>query len=474
MRAKPRAKHTPQQSTSGPTTAMCDSTVLIIRRHSLKVRSSQIKELRTRRVSTHEYQCRLLYVDRQLARTRESRTASVSIRMKAGCAHQSQPAFQIRGERKASQLMYCNSGHAISIVMRGFRRWHRYFKTLCCFPAQKRTRTHPQHSVTRKHHREVRLSSRLFRHNPISKLILSPSAITHDAKTALAGQIARACAVFCVDEIVVFDDGQAPTRAPESGGYTAFADPNYFLFHLLSYLETPPHLRRALFPMHPDLRTAGALPSLDMPHHLRGEEWCAFREGVTKDRVRSPGEGTLVETGLPRKVVVPVELEVGMRITVQLPETDPAGGGGEVLQAEAVGPDAPRTQKGYYWGYAVRQAGSLGEVFTECPFDGGYDVSVGTSERGVSLREVLDHDKAAYITPTWQHLLVVFGGVAGLEAALSADTKLREAGVGRAQELFDRWVNAVPGQGSRTIRTEEAVWVVLTGLRSVVDARADL
>ena len=76
-------------------------------------------------------------------------------------------------------------------------------------------------------------------------------------KNALVGQIARACAVFCVDEVIVFDDGQAPTRAPERDGYTAYSDPNFFLYHVLSYLETPPHLRKALFPMHPDLRTAG-------------------------------------------------------------------------------------------------------------------------------------------------------------------------------------------------------------------------
>nr|POE89959.1 integral membrane protein sed5 [Quercus suber] len=301
--------------------------------------------------------------------------------------------------------------------------------------------------------------------------VLLAAAVTHEAKTALAGQIARACAVFCVDEIIVFDDGQAAVREPEAGGYTAFADPNYFLFHLLSYLETPPHLRRALFPMHPDLRTAGALPSLDMPHHLRGEEWCAFREGVT--RGKEGGTQTLVETGLQRRVVVPVELEEGVRVTVRLPETEPEGGEGVLLRAQAVAPDAPRKEKGYYWGYAVRQAGSLGEVFTECPFDGGYDVSVGTSERGVTLDSVLNGHSVAYIAPSWRHLLVVFGGVAGLEAALSADVELRKAGVQKAEEMFDRWVNAVPGQGSRTIRTEEAVWVVLTGLRSVVDARAD-
>jgi predicted SPOUT superfamily RNA methylase MTH1 len=296
--------------------------------------------------------------------------------------------------------------------------------------------------------------------------------VTHDQKTALAGHIARACAVFCVDEIVVFDDGQALVRAPEAQGYTAFADPNFFLYHVLSYLETPPHLRRALFPMHPDLRTAGALPSLDMPHHLRSDEWCTYREGVSSGTTDSKGGlvSTRIDCGLPNKLVVPVALEPQTRVTVQLPE-DADYNQAHAIEVQAVSPDTPREECGYYWGYNVRQASSLGAVFTECPFDGGYDMSIGTSERGTTLASLLDERSPTCITPTWQHLIVVFGGVSGLEAALSADAELQAAGIQEVKDMFDRWVNLVPGQGSRTIRTEEAVWVGMTGLGPVVEAR---
>lgn len=34
-----------------------------------------------------------------------------------------------------------------------------------------------------------------------------------------------------------------------------------------------------------------------------------------------------------------------------------------------------------------------------------------------------------------------------------------------SSELFDMWVNTCPGQGSRTIRTEEAVLITLARLR---------
>jgi predicted SPOUT superfamily RNA methylase MTH1 len=292
------------------------------------------------------------------------------------------------------------------------------------------------------------------------------SAVTPDQKTSLAGQIARACAVFCVDEIVVFDDGQAATGPPEPNGYTAFTDPNFFLYHVLTYLETPPNLRKSLFPMHPDLRTAGALPSLDMPHHLRSDEWCEFREGITA----GPGKrgSTLVDCGVGRKVSIPVELDSSTRVTVQLPKTMPNG---DTISGDAVASDTPREQAGYYWGYQVRQAPSLGAIFTECPYDGGYDVSIGTSERGNSLDTLTDPHSAAHLAPNWNHLIVVFGGVAGLESALSADRELKAAGVIQAADVFDCWINLVPGQGSRTIRTEEAIWVGLTGVRQLVEQR---
>ncbi|KIW15414.1 hypothetical protein PV08_05460 [Exophiala spinifera] len=289
------------------------------------------------------------------------------------------------------------------------------------------------------------------------------NAKSHEQKTFLAGQIARALAVFCVDEVVIFDDEDAATQRqrPEVGDseYTAFSHPDHFLSHLLSYLETPPHLRKTLFPMHPNLRTAGTLPSLDMPHHLRANEWCEYREGVTGHSTKTAnGSGTLVDVGLPEYIEVSEEIPPGTRVTLRLPDQ-------QSTTAETVAPSAPREEKGYYWGYAVRECSSLSKVFTDCPFDGGYDVSIGTSERGEPLSHVLTTE--AFTNPTYNHVLVVFGGVAGLEKAARSDPQLQTVGVAEnnVNNLFDAWVNVLPGQGSRTIRTEEAVWLGLMGLR---------
>lgn len=210
--------------------------------------------------------------------------------------------------------------------------------------------------------------------------------------------------------------------------------------------------------MHPNLRTAGTLPSLDMPHHLRSNEWCEFREGVT---VGEPTRyGSTVDVGLPQRYTIPgVQIPSKTRVTLQLNE--------QSTEADAVAPTAPKEEAGYYWGYVVRRCPSLSTVFTECPYDGGYDASIGTSERGEPITKALDGQPSRP-----EHMLVVFGGVAGLEVAAKGDPELEAKGINaeNVSELFDYWINILPGQGSRTIRTEEAVWLGLMGLRDVFHA----
>lgn len=301
-----------------------------------------------------------------------------------------------------------------------------------------------------------------------------------------------------MDEVVIFDDGQGKQQKngyashqqydSGEGSYTGYSDPNRFLMHLLSYLETPPHLRKHLFPMHPDLRTAGALPSLDMPHHLRAYEWCQYREGVTigagasnggahveekgkkskkrKTSINPSPETTLVDAGFSQKITVPANIPPNTRLTLKFPNASaPADLQSFEAVAEAVAPSSPREEAGYYWGYTVRSASSLSTIFTESPYDGGYDITIGTSERGSLLASLASPPPAV---SGFRHMLVVFGGVAGLEVAAKADENLAAIGVSRPEELFDLWINLVEGQGSRTIRTEEAVWLGLMGLREMI------
>jgi len=62
-------------------------------------------------------------------------------------------------------------------------------------------------------------------------------------------------------------------------------------------------------------------------------------------------------------------------------------------------------------------------------------------------------------------LLIVFGGLKGLEGALAHD---EEINVDEPNLLFDQYINVLPRQGSRTIRTEEALLIALAALQEKI------
>lgn len=228
----------------------------------------------------------------------------------------------------------------------------------------------------------------------------------------------------------------------------------------------PPFMRRTLLPIHPNLRSAGLLPSLDIPSHPHPSDWLPFAEGVTLPGKTRTGSGTLVDVGRKSQVTINDDVSPKTRITVKIDSNDTS-------LAEPVDPAAPRTEGGYYWGYSVRRCNSLASIFEECPFENGYDLSIGTSERGVPVAEAFPERKVKRGEVNFNHLLLVFGGPRGLENAAENDPELNGMGIvrGRTKELFDHWINILPGQGSRTIRTDEALFIGLAGLRKIWDGR---
>ncbi|XP_048876472.1 putative methyltransferase C9orf114 homolog [Brienomyrus brachyistius] len=302
-------------------------------------------------------------------------------------------------------------------------------------------------------------TGRKKRGRPYTVSIALPGSVLDNAqspelRTYLAGQIARACTVFCIDEVVVFDEcGEDPKSVEgEFKGVGKKGNACVQLARILQYLECPQYLRKSFFPKHQDLQFAGLLNPLDSPHHMRMDEEAEFREGVVLDRPCKPGKGSLVNCGMRKEVQIDKQLQAGLRVTVCLSKNQRPDG--RVFKGVVVAPHVPRSDAGFYWGYSVRLASCLSNVFTECPHKNGYDLTVGTSERGSNV----DH----FMLPPFKHLLVVFGGVQGLEASVDADQNLD---IADPSVLFHHYLNTCPNQGSRTIRTEEAILISLSILR---------
>lgn len=207
-------------------------------------------------------------------------------------------------------------------------------------------------------------------------------------------------------------------------------------------------------------------------------------------------------------------------------------------------PSAPREEGGLYWGYSTRLAKGLSGLIRECPFDGGYDLKLGTSEHGqvrfarrmalfvgfggtparivrgwqpavvpavssacrnaactqcsqsylfgvqwlcvttaciqvmqavctelaIDLLLLTSHHSQVVLPgnlelPHFRHILIAFGGPEGLEDCLAHDKRLQKT---EMTDVFDLYLNTCPNQGSRTIRTEEAVLISMAFLQTAV------
>nr|XP_043619433.1 putative methyltransferase C9orf114 homolog [Erigeron canadensis] len=277
--------------------------------------------------------------------------------------------------------------------------------------------------------------------------------------TRLAGQIARAATIFRIDEVVIFDNQSISSdNSVVTAGDTSDENESgtAFLIRILKYLETPQYLRKTLFPKHNSLRFVGLLPPLDAPHHLRKHEWAPYREGVTLMQQAPISATTLVDVGLSKNVVIDQVLEPGTRVTVAM-GTDRQL---DDQPRQVVSSSKPKEEAGMYWGYKVRYAANISSVINDCPYKGGYDYLIGTSEHG----QIVKSSKLEL--PSFRHLLIAFGGLAGLEECIEEDKNLTGKD---PREVFNTYLNICPHQGSRTIRTEEAVFISLQYFQEPID-----
>ncbi|XP_023302554.2 putative methyltransferase C9orf114 [Lucilia cuprina] len=305
--------------------------------------------------------------------------------------------------------------------------------------------------------------------NPSTVSIAVPGSILENAqsvelRTYVAGQIARAACIYRVNEVIVFDDIGLATARETKRNYDADDDDAaddashtvrsscLQLARILQYLECPQYLRKFFFPLHKDLKYSGLLNPLDAPHHLRQQNIFRYREGIVTEKQAKPGH-SYVNVGLLNDVLVNKALTAGLRVTVKLDDTKEHV---RKQRGTIVSPDEPRRETGVYWGYTVRIAHTMSDIFTKSPYPGGYDLTIGTSDRGANVQEIPAKSLQ------FNHVLLVFGGLQGLESALSNDDKLQ---VDDPELLFDNYINVLPKQGSRTIRTEEAILIAMAAIQ---------
>ncbi|OBT63893.1 hypothetical protein VE03_06592 [Pseudogymnoascus sp. 23342-1-I1] len=289
-----------------------------------------------------------------------------------------------------------------------------------------------------------------------------------ESRSIVASQIARAISTFRIDEVIILSTSTSPLDST-----AASSDSATFLLRVLSYLETPPYMRERLFQpgksaIHPDLAHISTLSteSTALPHHASYAD-TLYREGVT---LKAQEEGTyhrLVNCGLPNGILasIPDPIPKSTRVTVKLSSPTPSGDRTSI-PAEVVAPSEPREEIGQYLGYETRTSPSLVSLFEDCPYDGGYDISILVSD--------CDGDDAGSITAAnakFQHILLAFGRTEDFDALTKNDPKLGSLDLDNFGDLFDHTVNVskgLPYVNPGTLRVEELVLVGLAGLKPLL------
>ncbi len=288
------------------------------------------------------------------------------------------------------------------------------------------------------------MSSKEVDQTPLSLSIAIPTSFidiypNKAQKTQQIGRIARAVAIFQVDEIVLYRDKQNQKQTKNLK----------FITRVLEYMETPQYLRKQLFGRIPELQYAGLLPPLRTPHHPLAKKSIGLKNGEIREGVAYQKKGKVVvdvgvEMPLPLLQSKPIHLP--QRITVQISRNK----SGKVIAS----PCSSRRPK-RYWGYAVTNLeSSLGDFLVNTT---NYEFIIATSRRGTPLE-----DQANQIKDQWRkhnRLLLVFGShKEGLSEILQHDKVDLTAVVNYS-------INLVFNQGTATIRTEEAVLIGLSAFR---------
>jgi predicted SPOUT superfamily RNA methylase MTH1 len=258
-------------------------------------------------------------------------------------------------------------------------------------------------------------------------------------QTQHIGRIARAVAIFQVDEIVIYLDKSNPKQMKNLK----------FISKVLEYIETPQYLRKHLFGKIPELQHVGRLPPLRTPHHPLVKEASKLQNGEFREGVAFTTKGKMVvDVGVesPLPLMQFKFTRKPRRITVQI-QRDKSG----KITAHPSSP--PRFKQ--YWGYSVKGVeSSLGDFLVNTA---NYKLVIATSRKGKPFTEEADK-----IRTQWEEshrLLLLFGSHReGLSEILSRD-RVDLAAVSNTA------VNLVFNQGTATIRTEEAVFIGLSAFR---------
>ena len=245
-------------------------------------------------------------------------------------------------------------------------------------------------------------------------------------KTRKISEIARACSIFRVNTIYIYQDGD-------------HKEDRNLMSLIFKYLETPQFLRKRLFPKMNDLKFAGVLHPLKIPSHITPADAKKISKGDVREGITVSYKGKkFVDVGINTLVPYYGHEGIGKRTTVQFKSGYPN------FEVKAITKEEAPT----YWGYTVKERSNLFSIIKE--WKGS---TIITSRKG----KTATHEQISSYANSEKPVLVVFG---------SPEKGVHQILGGKMSNLQNsRTLNFFPNQATETVRLEEA----LLGTLSIIN-----
>lgn len=237
-------------------------------------------------------------------------------------------------------------------------------------------------------------------------------------KSRKISEIARACAIFKVNTIYIYKENS--TRQDQE-----------LLETILRYLDTPPFLRKRIFPRINVLKFAGILHPLKIPSHMTTANPKKIKTGDIREGIVIGAKGKrFVDFGINQLIPYYGKTKIGKRITIQFKKGYP----------DLIIKEISRDQIPEYWGYRIKERGDLFSLISSWPGN-----IILTSRKGKTITKSLIKKFADSKKP----VLIVYGSpFKGIYEILG--TKIK-------QLQNSKILNFFPHQATETIRLEEAI-----------------
>jgi predicted SPOUT superfamily RNA methylase MTH1 len=214
---------------------------------------------------------------------------------------------------------------------------------------------------------------------------------------------------------------------------------------ILEYLDTPPYLRKKIYPKMWILKHAGTLPPIKSPHHMTLIEMNKIKDGDVRFGFAIKQNGSLyVDVGL-EKLIRYKGSQLGKKVLVRITKNP-----------QLVAEDISKDNVNGYWGYDVQFADSLSAIVADTK-----NALLMTSVEGASFTKHVDilmnKIKAS------RNFVVIFGSPKlGLRKILESENK--------KISFADNFLNMFPLQGTQTVRLEEAILGTLSIINNYLHA----